>query len=109
MNFFRTPLTLISGPVDKQLERDDLLEKDKKDLNLVKQNANRLLNLVNQMIDLSLVDSGQLSLKVSTGNLSVLLNQIVEAFQYKSNERGISIKANIDKINRVNYNNRLYC
>ncbi|WP_120201303.1 hybrid sensor histidine kinase/response regulator transcription factor [Ichthyenterobacterium magnum] len=98
---FRTPLTLISGPVDKQLERDDLLERDKKDLNLVKQNANRLLNLVNQMIDLSLVDSGQLVLKVSKGNLSVLLNQIVEAFQYKSKERSININANISKVNEA--------
>ena len=52
---FRTPLTLISGPIDKQLERDDLTTKDEKDLNLVKQNANRLMNLVNQMLDLSLI------------------------------------------------------
>lgn len=95
---FRTPLTLISGPVDKQLERDDLLEENKKDLTLVKQNANRLLNLVNQMIDLSLVDSGQLSLKIVKGNLSVLLNQIVEAFQYKSQEKHITIDATINKI-----------
>lgn len=100
---FRTPLTLISGPVDKQLERDDLLEQNKKDLNIVKQNANRLLNLVNQMIDLSLIDSGQLSLKVSKGNLSVLINQIVEAFQYKAQEKNITIKSNIGNIEEAYY------
>ena len=95
---FRTPLTLISGPIDKQLERDDLTTKDEKDLNLVKQNANRLMNLVNQMLDLSLIDSGQLTLKISKGNLSVLINQILAAFEYKSKEKGIHFQNNIDKI-----------
>jgi len=98
---FRTPLTLISGPVDKQLQRENLTVEDKKDLGLVKQNANRLLNLVNQMLDLSLVDSGQLDLKVSKGNLSVLVKQIIAAFQYKSKDKAIDINANIQDIKDV--------
>ena len=60
---FRTPLTLISGPIDNQLAKSDLSKTDKKELTLVKQNANRLLNLVNQMLDLSMIDSGQIKLK----------------------------------------------
>jgi len=89
---FRTPLTLISGPIDQQLSKDNLTPEDRKELDLVKQNANRLLNLVNQMVDLSLLDSGQLRLNVAQGNLNILLKQIVLAFQYKADEKGIRIK-----------------
>lgn len=100
---FRTPLTLISGPIDHQLAKSDLKPEDRVELDLVKQNANRLLNLVNQMLDLSLIDSGQLRLNVSEGNLNVLLKQIVAAFQYKANEKKIHITSSINDLKQVWY------
>ncbi|MEL0456471.1 two-component regulator propeller domain-containing protein [Flavobacteriaceae bacterium SZ-1-7] len=98
---FRTPLTLISGPIDHQLSKKDLKPEDRKELSLVKQNANRLLNLVNQMVDLSLIDSGQAQLKVAHGNLKVLLIQIVTAFQYKADEKNISINSSIENLDEA--------
>ena len=100
---FRTPLTLISGPIDHQLSKETLEPADREELNLVKQNANRLLNLVNQMLDLSLIDSGQLRLQVEEGNLNILLKQIVAAFQYKANERQIKINSTIENLDSVWY------
>ena len=50
----RTPLTLISGPIEHQLSKKHLKIEDRETLGIVKQNADRLLNLVNQMTDLSL-------------------------------------------------------
>ncbi|WP_298898958.1 two-component regulator propeller domain-containing protein [uncultured Psychroserpens sp.] len=100
---FRTPLTLISGPIDQQLSRKALDPKDRKELNLVKQNANRLLNLVNQMLDLSLIDSGQLRLQVEKGNLNVLLKQIIAAFQYKANNKHIHINSRIENLTTAWY------
>ncbi|WP_298904210.1 hybrid sensor histidine kinase/response regulator transcription factor [uncultured Psychroserpens sp.] len=104
---FRTPLTLISGPIDHQLSRETLEPSDREELNLVKQNANRLLNLVNQMLDLSLIDSGQLRLQVEEGNLNILLKQIVAAFQYKANEKHIKIDSNIENLKNVWYDTDL--
>ena len=98
---FRTPLTLISGPIDHQLAKDSLHPEDRKELGLVKQNAKRLLNLVNQMLDLSLIDSGQLRLQVIEGNLNILLKQIVAAFQYKADEKDIQINSNIENLAKV--------
>ncbi len=100
---FRTPLTLISGPIDHQLSKQTLSQEDRKELNLVKQNANRLLNLVNQMVDLSLIDSGQLQLKVHQGNLNVLLKQILAAFQYKAEEKQITIISTIQNLETAWY------
>ncbi|MBU2951663.1 response regulator [Tamlana agarivorans] len=97
----RTPLTLILGPVDNQLNKTNLSSKDKKELNLVKQNANRLLNLVNQMLNLSMIESGQIKLKVSQGNLSLLLKQLVNAFQYSANKKDLKINSKIDHINNA--------
>lgn len=95
---FRTPLTLISGPIEKQLSRAKLSEEDKEELTLVKQNANRLLNLVNQMLDLSKIESGNLKLKVSEGNLSMLLKQLALAFQYKARDKQIKFSYQIETI-----------
>lgn len=97
---FRTPLTLISGPIDKQLTNKNLKESDKKELQLVKQNALRLLGLVNQMMDLSLIDAGQIKLKIEEGNLGIILKQLVAAFQYKANDKYITIKSHIDALEK---------
>lgn len=60
---FRTPLTLIKNPVEMLLSnerRNDLREQYK----LILQNTNRLLILVNQLLDLSKIESGMMSLHV---------------------------------------------
>ena len=98
---FRTPLTLISGPIENQLSKPELSKSDKKELQLVKQNTDRLVLLVDQMLDLSMLDSGQIKLRVSKGNITVLLKQIVSAFQYKANQKNIKIKSNIQDIKQV--------
>lgn len=95
---FRTPLTLISGPIDKQLASKTINQKSKQELLVVKQNALRLLDLVNQMMDLSLIDAGQIKLKVEKGNLGIILKQLVSAFQYKAKEKDIKIESNIDDL-----------
>lgn len=92
---FRTPLTLISGPVENQLKRANLTENDKKELGLVKQHTDRLVELINQMMDISILDSGQRTLNLSQGNLKALLLQLVEAFQYKARDRKITMRINI--------------
>lgn len=95
----RTPLTLISGPIENQLSNENLKIEDREELNMAKQNANKLLNLVNQLMDLSLIDAGQIKLKIGQGNLVIILKQLIAAFQYKANEKGITIQANIKPLN----------
>ncbi|MCH2488587.1 MAG: response regulator [Flavobacteriales bacterium] len=94
----RTPLTLISGPVENQLKRDELTEKDKKDLTLIKQNSNRLIHLVNQMLDLSLTDSGSIKLKIEQGNLELFLKQIINTFRYAAKDKRIEFEYEFDNL-----------
>ena len=95
---FRTPLTLITGPIEKQLKNPKLSETDKKELTLVQRNSKRLLNLVNQLLDLSKLETGHLNLSVSQGNLSVFLMQLVKAFKFKAEEKNITFSFKIQTI-----------
>ena len=92
----RTPLTLISGPVENQLSKKNLTEEDKRELTLIKRSSDRLLNLVNQMLDLSKLESGNLRLMVSQGNLKVFLLEIISFFEFKAKEKGINFESFID-------------
>ena len=77
---FRTPLTLIQGPIKKRLtEATD--PKDVREFTVVNQNTTRLLQLVNQLLDLSKLESGSLTLKASSKELLSFLKPIVDAFQ----------------------------
>jgi signal transduction histidine kinase/CheY-like chemotaxis protein len=77
---FRTPLTLIQSPIKKRLsEASD--PKDIKEYNIIYQNSTRLLQLVNQLLDLSRLESGTLTLKPKQADLITMLKPVVEAFQ----------------------------
>jgi signal transduction histidine kinase/DNA-binding response OmpR family regulator len=77
---FRTPLTLILGPLDRirSRYRDQGL---KKEVGLVFRNAQRLLGLINQLLDLSKFESGKMKLRAGEGDLVLFLKSILEPFE----------------------------
>lgn len=92
---FRTPLTLISGPAERQLSKAVISKEDKEDFSLILRNSKRLLNLVNQLLDLSKLESNKLKLNVSKGNLSRFLKELVSAFQHKALDKNIKFSYKI--------------
>ncbi len=94
---FRTPLTLISGPIDKRLGNPELNEYDRNDFLMIQRNSNRLLNLVNQLLDLSKLESGHLNLKVIQGDLALLLKSMTSSFKHVAQQKNINY--NIDIVN----------
>ena len=60
---FRTPLTLIIAPLQQMLEQEE--GRDKKRLSNMLRQARRLLNLVNQLLEISRISSGKIRLRVS--------------------------------------------
>ena len=98
---FRTPLTLISGPIDEHLSNAKLSEKDRTQFELIQRNSKRLLSLVNQLLDLSKLESGNLKLKVIKGNLSVLLKQIISVFEFPANEKQVQFTHTIEPMEAV--------
>lgn len=91
---FRTPLSLIIGPIEKMLEKTNELDENKKYLDLVNRNAQRLLHLINQLMDFRKVEQGKMDLKISRGELVNFIKEIVDAFNDLSLQRNITLEFN---------------
>src|SRR5690554_7833657 len=98
---FRTPLTLISGPVENQLKRPNNSEEDALELNLIKRNSKRLLNLINQMLDMAKLETGYAQLKISRGNLNSFLHQLIGNFEYKAKQKKIDFNYQVAELEDV--------
>ena len=86
---FRTPLTVILGMVE--FLKNDTDEKREKSAEMIRRNSRQLLTLVNQLLDLSRVESGKLQLSPSNGDLVTFLQYQLESFHSYAQTRGISL------------------
>jgi len=93
---FRTPLMLILGPLEKLIPRlkDD---EGQKQVGLIKGNAKRLLNLINQLLDLSRLEAGRLKLNASLGNISQFIKGLAMEFEAIAEQRDLFYKVIMDK------------
>ena len=78
---FRTPLTLIIGPLENLLKEQNLDFNTKSTLALINRNAQRLLHLINQIMDFRRIEKGQMDLKTTRGDLNEFCQNIFDAFQ----------------------------
>jgi signal transduction histidine kinase/ligand-binding sensor domain-containing protein/DNA-binding response OmpR family regulator len=87
---FRTPLTLILGPAEKinSQTSNDII----KDSEIIKRNSKRLLQLVNQLLDLSKLEAGKLRLEASKSNIVSFIKGIALSFESLSEEKDITVK-----------------
>lgn len=79
----RTPLTLILAPLQDLIDRfsksDDPAIRHK--LNLVAMNANRLHNLINQLLDFRKVESDEMKIMAGKGNINMLIEEVVAPYR----------------------------
>jgi len=94
---FRTPLSLIAGPVEQQLQKPDIDPSEQKNLTIAKRNTKRLLTLVDQLLDLSKLEAGHFELKVQQGDLGLFLKSLTSSFDYLAHENNqtYAVKINI--------------
>ncbi len=88
---FRTPLTLISGPLDYLIERKSELnwEHDNKYFNLMKRNTDRLLHLINKVLDIRKLDSGFLDIHLKNDDIIQFVNSLTGSFDFKAAQKKI--------------------
>ncbi|MEL6675986.1 MAG: ATP-binding protein [Bacteroidota bacterium] len=84
---FRTPLTLISGPIEARLAQENLQPEDRRDFEMVARNNQRLLGLVNQVMDLSRLESGHLRLVVEPWPAREVIGSLIDAFAYAAQQK----------------------
>jgi signal transduction histidine kinase/ligand-binding sensor domain-containing protein/DNA-binding response OmpR family regulator len=110
---FRTPISLILGPVDTLLTQQN--EKTYGQLQMIKRNARRLLNLVNQLLDFRKMEEQELKLQESEGELVSFIKETSDSFKDLSERKKISFVFNShidqlhtffdhDKLERIVFN-----
>ena len=92
---FRTPLTLILGPVNKMLQSGLGDEHDSR-LQLIKRNGQRLLRLVNQLLDISRMDA-EAPLPRSPQHISKIVTALSESFAPLARHRDITFECDANE------------
>lgn len=95
---FRTPLTLISAPIDKKMTEGKLSHDDFVSFSMIKRNTQRLIALVDQLLHLAKLEKGKLKLKIDKGNLRLFLGMIATSFEYKAQQRDITYTITIENL-----------
>lgn len=93
----RTPLYGVVGITSILLKNNDLSEKDAKFLNSLKYSGDYLLDLVNDILQIGKIESQKIELKNITVNLRVLIENLVNSFDYRLEEANNQIQITIDK------------
>lgn len=90
---FKTPLSLILTPTEDLLHRKSYDSKEGKPvLELIRKNANRLLRLVDQILDLRKIDAGKIELNTATYDLVGFMRDIVGDFAMKAKKTHIDLQ-----------------
>ncbi|MCP4154984.1 MAG: response regulator, partial [bacterium] len=91
----RTPMNAILG-FSEILSDEITNEKHKETLQAILVSGQNLLELINDILDLSKIEAGKLELQYETVNLNALLNEIQKVFSTKIEEKGIDFYMEID-------------
>jgi len=107
---FRTPLSLIMGPLDNL--RSGIDPSQVKQIDMAYRNAQRLLGLINQLLDLSKFESGKMRLHIEQGDLVLFFKILLEPFidaadryelniGFHTNEDSIPLYFDADKLQKI--------
>ncbi|HVW60081.1 MAG TPA: two-component regulator propeller domain-containing protein, partial [Puia sp.] len=93
---FRTPISLIMGPVDQLLSEQRQAGRSPDKLQMIRRNARRLLNLVNQLLDFRKMEEQELKLQLSEGELVAFVKEIGHSFMDMSERKRIQFRFETD-------------
>lgn len=88
---FRTPLTIISGPLAQLQEKADLDDESHYLLAIIQRSVNRMMQLIGQILDFRKIESGVMQLKVVKSDVIAELQKIVELFTFNFKEKGVNL------------------
>jgi ligand-binding sensor domain-containing protein/signal transduction histidine kinase/CheY-like chemotaxis protein/AraC-like DNA-binding protein len=111
----KTPLTLILAPLDKLLDINSGNNRVQNQLMLMKRNGDRLVRLINQLLDFRKFESGSMALQAAEGNMVRFAREVVYAFDsyahhlgiklvVKSDQKSLRVWFDRDKFEKIMYN-----
>ncbi len=111
----RTPLTLITAPLENLLQNPKLPDFAKEQLTLMKRNADQMLKLINQILDFRKLQSSKLKMVVEKIEVVTFITRIMENFMPLARERNMKftfthtmeecyVWADADKLEKILFN-----
>jgi signal transduction histidine kinase/DNA-binding response OmpR family regulator len=88
---FRTPLTMIAGPVGQLATSEHLNTEDKGLLKVAQRSIQRMFRLVNQLMDFNKLENDTLRLYVEPVDIVLILNNICDTFEFNAREKGLTL------------------
>ncbi|GAB3654620.1 two-component regulator propeller domain-containing protein [Echinicola sediminis] len=112
---FRTPLTLISGPLEKLISDYKGPSAVFRQLQVIKKNTDQLFKLINELMDFRKLESKQMKLQAAEGDIIKFANEIYLSFSqqaklnklkytFNAPQEEISVFFDRDKLEKVLYN-----
>lgn len=112
---FRTPLTLISAPIERVLQKENLAQEEHKLLKMAHRNVGVLLRLVNQILDFRKTESDKMELHLKVVDMKKILQDWHDSFQSMADKKEISLvfhaqegdyhnRIDVNKLERIFYN-----
>ncbi len=92
----RTPMNAIVG-MDEMILRETKEEKVKKYAKDIKSAGNTLLSIINDILDLSKIESGKMELVPVEYEISSVINDVVNMTERKARDKGLVYEMNVDK------------
>ena len=93
---FRTPMNALMGYSDLLIKREES-EITKRYASGIKSATNRLLNLFNDLIEISRIESGISVSEEEEYDFAVLINTLMDSISHEVNEKGLIMKLNFDE------------
>lgn len=90
----RTPLTLIGAPLERVLNEEEISDEVRKQLEVVNTNANRMLRMMNQILDFRKLQNNKMQLKVERNNLGEFISACASNFLKLAENRNIHFSVN---------------
>lgn len=112
---FRTPLTLIIGPVETLLASQKLTKEERELLDLIKRNSNRLLALISQIIEFRSYENGKMKVYISKANIADFLKDLNLVFseytirkqinfEFQTSDDNFDIWFDKEKVEKIYFN-----
>ena len=88
---FRTPLTMIAGPVGQLAKSSSLANEERSLLSIAQRSIQRMFKLVNQLMDFNKLENDTLRLSVEQIDVAKTMNDILDTFEFNAKEKGLTL------------------
>jgi signal transduction histidine kinase len=103
---FRTPLTLMLGPLEDALASPELPESIRASLDVAQRNAQRLLKLVNSLLDVARIEAGRIQSSFAPVDLAALTADLSSTFRSAMERAGLTFDVRCEPIGEPVYVDR---